>query len=87
MGDETEVDLKSDEIFMVHASILFEVVCAPRSWDKDRVQLEANTKFGGPGTELNEWVITSVDGLPESWGSENPLECSEEDRCHWLLNC
>lgn len=87
---EKKVDLEADELYLASEGLIYRVVCAPKSWDAQRVQDETNAKFGRPGISNNEWVITEGDTLNEKWMETedgNPGKCTEEHRCHWLLNC
>ena len=71
-------------------SLLYKIVCAPGSWDADKVALEA-TIINPPGTSLNEWVVTDVTDEHFRHSEHfptNPIQCKEcKDRKHWILNC
>ena len=89
MTKEKKVDLTADELFHVKEGLLGRIVCAPKSWDKEKVQDEANRKFGGPRTTQNEWVVAE-EPLPEAWlktETGTPGKCEDKNRCHWLLLC
>lgn len=86
----TEPDLTADELYIVKTHIIYSVVCAPVDWDKDKVENEANVKLGNPGTSFGRWVISEGTAVNEAWletEDGNPGKCTEEHRCHWLLNC
>lgn len=79
------IDLTEDILFHLHTGIIFSAVCAPASWDAEKVKAEANAKMGSPGTSAGEWVIS--ESLPNDIET-NPIQCSDDvNRRHWLLNC
>jgi hypothetical protein len=80
-----EIDLTEDRLFHIHTGIVFAAVCAPSTWDAQKVEDEANFKMGSPGTSGGRWVIS--ENLPEGV-SENPIQCNDDtNRRHWILNC
>lgn len=78
------MELENDVLYHLHTGIVFAAVCAPKSWDAERVAKEANIKLGNPGTSAGVWVISDIsDDL-----KENPSKChDDENRLHWVLNC
>jgi hypothetical protein len=75
-------ELKEDVLYCLEQGIVYCAVCAPASWDADKVKEETNAK-GRPGTSANEWVISEPTAEQAT-----PVTCPEDpNRKHWLLNC
>lgn len=89
MSAKPDVDFSEDILLSLGVGLLFKAVCAPASWDADRVSEEA-TKNDHPGTSANRWFVTDVDSLDayHAFKSGNPQQCPDcADRRHWLVNC
>ena len=77
------VDLSEDRLFVMGEQLFYILVCAPKSWDAEKVQRVTNEN-NRCGT-LNGWRITEpneINGL-----DANPCPCHDsEDRQHWYLS-
>lgn len=84
-----DVNLTDDRLFSLGFGLIYKGVCAPKSWDAERVSDEA-TKNDPPGTSANRWVVTSTDDLDDDnpFKKGNPQPCPDDcNRVHWLVNC
>lgn len=83
-----DVDFTEDRCFSLGWGLIFRAVCAPKSWDAERVSNDA-TRENPPGTSLNRWEISEPDSdRDDAFKGANPIQCPDcEDRWHWLLNC
>lgn len=80
------MELEQEVLYHLYTGIVFSAVCAPKSWNTERVSKEANAKLGNPGTSGGKWVITT-DNLPNEL-TANPFPCNDDsERQHWILNC
>ncbi len=82
------IDLTEDRLFSLGFGLVFRAVCAPATWDADRVAREA-TAMDPPGTSANEWVVSDPDDeRDDAFKGCNCITCPEDaSRRHWLLNC
>lgn len=83
------VDMKSEKLFQISSGLIYKCVCAPKSWDAERVSDQA-TKNDPPATSANRWVVTNCDSLDDDhpFKKGNPQPCNDDpDRQHWIVNC
>jgi hypothetical protein len=84
-----KVDMSADKLFQISWGLVYKCVCAPASWDSDRVSAEA-TRNDPPGTLANHWVCTDTSSLDDDhpFKSGNPQPCNDDaNRRHWIVNC
>lgn len=85
MTKDDDVNLDEERLFYLGTGLIYKCVCAPKSWDGERVSAEA-TKADPPGTSGNKWVVSDGSTLNEP--QDNPQPCRDcENRQHWILNC
>jgi len=85
---KTAVDLTEDRLFSLGWALLNKAVCAPASWDAQRVA-DIATSEDPPGTEANRWELSDPS---ENFGGPfkgcNCIQCPDDpNRRHWLLSC
>jgi len=84
---EIEVDLSEDRLFPCGWGLLYQVVCAPKSWSAERIAKEV-THQNPPGTSSDKWVISVPEKRKGKFNKKNCIPCPDApNRQHWLLNC
>ncbi len=74
------LDLTEDRLFPLSMGIFTCAVCAPKSWDANRIG-EQVARDSPPGTSLNRWVVSSDQPKEDT-------QCPDDvGRIHVLLNC
>ena len=87
MSEKPEVDFSKDKLFSLGWGLIFQAVCAPKSWTAEQVAAE-KTRNDPPGTSGNEWIISEPEPREDVFNNTNCIQCPDcEDRQHWLLNC
>jgi hypothetical protein len=81
-------DLNEEVLFQICWGLIFKVVCAPKSWNEDKISEEA-TRIDPPGTTVNKWVVSEPDNnRSDDFKGVNNLPCPDDcNRLHWLINC
>lgn len=83
-------NLKADELYTASWGLVYKIVCAPASWDADKVSQRA-TYNDPPGTTAGRWVISETGQLKDDNQFKqqgNPIVCADDpNRRHWLVNC
>lgn len=74
----TEVNLDDDNLLILRTGICSIGVCAPKAWDKERIEIETNSQ--------------SMTGISSSWQFDEEKDASKqcddcEDRMHYVLIC
>jgi hypothetical protein len=87
MANPNQVDLTENRLFSLGFGLIFKVVCAPSSWNEDKVSDEA-TKMDPPGTSVNRWVVSDPEECEGDFKGKNNLPCPDDcNRTHWIVNC
>jgi hypothetical protein len=89
MSVAANIDMNADELILVKWGLIYKCVCAPKSWDAEKVSAQASL-IDPPGTSANRWECTDTssfaDGHP--FKNNNPQPCNDDpNRRHWVLNC
>lgn len=89
-GPDRGVDLTEDRLFPCGWGLIYRVVCAPKTWDDERISDVMSAK-DPPGTSVNRWVVTDDEAAAkhEQWAHPtNRKQCPDSDhRDHVLMNC
>ena len=90
MTAKAQIDFSEDRIFPCGWGLIYRVVCAPKSWDDERISDDVSLN-DPPGTSANRWEVTSDESAAnhEQWAhSTNRKQCPDcADRWHILMNC